>query len=85
VTLQPVPDPTGEHAGSRTQDLAPSHDLHASGLRAEALRPDDFEAQLGLGRAAARAGDREAAIRHLDRALQIRPGNQAAVLERSRL
>ena len=40
LTLQPVPDPTGEHAGSRTQVLAPSHDLHPSGLRAEALRPE---------------------------------------------
>ena len=65
---------TGDWAGAR-----------AAYEKAEALRPDDFEVQLGLGRVAARAGDRAAALRHLDRALQIRPGNQAAALARSRL
>ena len=40
LTLQPVPDPTREHAHPRAQDPARAHDLHAVGVRAEALHPE---------------------------------------------
>ncbi|MBI3450577.1 MAG: tetratricopeptide repeat protein [Acidobacteria bacterium] len=53
--------------------------------KAAALHDGEFDVELGLGRVAARMGDRATALRHLDRALQIRPGNPAAAAERGKL
>jgi tetratricopeptide (TPR) repeat protein len=54
-------------------------------VRAERLRPDDFEIHLRLGRVLGRLGDRAAGIQHLDRALALRPGEEAARQERQTL
>jgi tetratricopeptide (TPR) repeat protein len=53
--------------------------------RAADLAPGNFAVHLALGRSAARLGDREAAIRHLDRALEIRPDSREALRERAGL
>lgn len=53
--------------------------------RAAEIAPGNFGVHLALGRSAARLGDREAAIRHLDRALEIRPGSREALSERAGL
>jgi tetratricopeptide (TPR) repeat protein len=72
----------------RAQELEEAGDwagASAAYRKAEELRADDFEVQLGMGRAEARLGDHAEAIRHLDRALQLRPGDPAAAAERARL
>jgi Flp pilus assembly protein TadD len=53
--------------------------------RAERIRPDDFELELALGEVASRLGDREGAIRHLDRALALQPDSAVARAARDRL
>jgi tetratricopeptide (TPR) repeat protein len=53
--------------------------------KAEAIRPDDFEVQLALGKIASRLNDRDAAILHLDRALALKPTSDAARAERAKL
>ena len=54
-----------------------------AGDRAAVLDTGNLAVQLALGRNAARLGDREAAFRHLDRALEIRPDSRAALRERA--
>jgi tetratricopeptide (TPR) repeat protein len=53
--------------------------------RAEKLRPDRFDVHLALGRIALALGDRGEAALHLDRALEIRPGSEAALREKAKL
>jgi len=96
--MQEAAEAYGRAAGRRPQ-LLNAHVRRAQALeavsdwagakeayeRAAALHDGDFDVELGLGRVAARTGDRATALRHLDRALGIRPGNPAAAAERAKL
>ncbi len=57
----------------------------AACLRAEELKPGSFDVQLALGRVALATGNREEAASRFDRALSIRPGDEAAMREREKL